>query len=77
MSDVKVSSVQPSEISDAMVAYLLTAGIHSGKTSVNVGSVDGLPIIRNVEAAELLKTYALCLNIVKHPHNSAHFLKDA
>jgi hypothetical protein len=62
---VSVNSVQPSEVSDEMVAYLLTASILGG-AGYNKGwyRCEGLPIIGGVDKDTILTTYAECLRTV-------------
>lgn len=75
MSDVKVNSVQPSEVGPEMVAYLLTVSIlSSSNTSFGHRSVDGLPIILNRSEDEILRTYAKAYQVVNRPDNVDKYL---
>ncbi len=77
MSDVKVNSVQPSEISPSMVAYLLTVSILSKSNTTNgFRSADGLPIILGRSEDEILKTYAKARQVVNSPHLVDSYLAD-
>jgi hypothetical protein len=67
---VSVNSVQPREISDSMVAYLLTVSILGGAGYDKAWTrSDGLPIILGHSKDEVLKTYAECRRTV-HYHNT-------
>lgn len=62
---VSVNSVQPSEVSKEMVAYLLTASILGG-SEMNKGwyASNGLPIIHGFDKETILSTYAECARTV-------------
>ena len=62
---VNVNSVQPSEVSKEMVAYLLTASILGGADYGKAfSSCQGLPIIMGVDKDTILSTYAECIRTV-------------
>lgn len=62
---VSVNSVQPSEISKEMVAYLLAASILGGSASGKSWySCTGLPMIQGFDKDTVLSTYAECLRTV-------------
>jgi hypothetical protein len=62
---VSVNSVQPSEVSREMVAYLLTASILGGGEYGKAWSVcQGLPIITGFDKETILSTYAECIRTV-------------
>jgi hypothetical protein len=70
---VAVNSVQPSEVSNEMVAYLLTASILVGpEYSKSIVPSQGLPIIAGTDKATILSTYVECLQAVKRPFSSKH-----
>lgn len=71
MADVSVNSVQTSEVSNEMVAYLLAASIlGGGQHSKSFMTCAGLPIIAGYSEKEILQTYAKCLMVVKAPYNA-------
>lgn len=62
---VSVNSVQPSEVSKEMVAYLLTASILGGSGHSKAwSSCAGLPIITGCDKDTILSTYAECVRTV-------------
>lgn len=64
---VSVSSVQPSEISKEMVAYLLTVSALAGGTyGQSWSACDGLPIIHGFDKEIILSTYAECARTVRN-----------
>ena len=78
MSDVRVNSVQPSEVGPEMVAYLLTASILCGPAyRPGYNSMEGLPLIDGKSRDEILRTFALALNVVRNPHNAEGWIKAA
>ena len=78
MSDVSVNSVQPSEVGKEMVAYLLTACILSGaEYGAGYRDVMGLPLINGKSRDEILRTYALALNVVRNPAHAAKWIAAA
>jgi peptidase E len=75
MSDVSVNSVQPSEVGKEMVAYLLTASILCGaEYEVGYHDINGLPLINGKSRDEILRTYALALNVVKNPAHAKKWI---
>jgi len=75
MSEVKVNSVQPSEVGPDMVAYLLTVSILSkGDTTSGFRSADGLPIISGQSEEAILRTYAKARLVVGTPSMIDDFL---
>lgn len=67
-----VSSVQPSEISNEMVAYLLTVSILGGSDySKSWSASAGLPIVHGFPKDEILSTYAECLRTVRRARSEA------
>ena len=66
MAEVNVSSVQPSEVSREMVAYLLTASILSRSSHQGYVSCQGLPIILGSDKETILATVAECIRTVTH-----------
>lgn len=76
MAETSINSVQPSEISPEMVAYLLATSILGG---ANYGkgfsaSGPGLPIITGCDEKTVLETYARCLRVVRRPDKVADIL---
>ena len=66
MSDSNMNSVQPSEMSREMVAYLLTASILGGEQySKGTAPFNGLPRIDGCSKDDILSTYVECLRAVK------------
>ena len=64
---VSVSSVQPSEVSKEMVAYLLTASILGGGAfGKGWSSCSGLPMINGFDKETILATYAECVRTVSN-----------
>ena len=64
---VSVNSVQPSEISREMVAYLLTASILGGGEYGKAWSAcAGVPIIHGFDKDTILATYAECARTVRN-----------
>lgn len=62
---INVNSVQPSEVSSEMVAYLLTASILGGADyGKGYQSVAGIPIILGFDKQTILETYAECIRTV-------------
>ena len=62
---VTVNSVQPSEVSPEMVAYLLTVSILAGSAyDKHLMKSEGLPIIAGVDKETILSTYAECARTV-------------
>lgn len=65
--EVTVNSVQPSEVSKEMVAYLLTVSILSGSQyNMGIHRCDGLPIIGGCDKDTILSTYAECIRTVSN-----------
>ena len=62
---VSVNSVQPSEVSSEMVAYLLTVSILGGADyGRSWKSSPGIPIIQGFDKETILSTYAECVRTV-------------
>lgn len=71
---VSVNSVQPSEISKEMVAYLLTVSILGGEDYAQGWSAaTGLPIIQGFPKEEVLTTYTACLRAVERQRTDAEY----
>lgn len=69
---VSVSSVQPSEVSNEMVAYLLTVSVLSTNDRANGWqNASGLPILYGYDKETVLSTYAECLKTVRTGLSSA------
>lgn len=67
MPDVSVNSVQPSEVSKEMVAYLLTVSILGGAEYAKSWQVSaGIPIIQGFDKETILETYAECARTVSN-----------
>lgn len=62
---VNVSSVQPSEVSPEMVAYLLTVAALNESSSKGWQLCAGLPILYGHDKDAILTTYADCIRTVR------------
>lgn len=62
---VNVNSVQPSEVSSEMVAYLLTVSALNEDSSKGWTPCTGLPILYGHDKEAILSTYAECLKTVR------------
>jgi hypothetical protein len=72
MTDTIVNSVQPSEVSPEMVAYLLTTSILGGSDYAQGWSASaGLPLIHGCSKEEILSTYTECLRAVRRQRTDA------
>lgn len=65
MSDVSVNSVQPSEISPEMVAYLVTVSALNESSGKGWQPCSGLPILYGHDKDAILATYAECIRTVR------------
>lgn len=75
---VNVSSVQPSEISKDMVAYLLTVSVLGGEGySKSWSPSSGLPIIQGFSKEEILTTYTECARAVARHKTDSEFEEAA
>lgn len=72
---VSVNNVQPSEISNEMVAYYLTASIlgGSGYGSAGWSPSSGIPIIHGCSKEDILSTYTECLRAVHRKQTEEEF----
>jgi hypothetical protein len=64
MSDVKVNSVRPSDISEEMVALYLLALIAKNEADAVVNFYDGIPIISGKNKSWILTNYADCIRTI-------------
>ncbi|MCV0384257.1 MAG: hypothetical protein K5799_12560 [Erythrobacter sp.] len=72
------TSISPSELGPAAVAYYLTVSILTGQEySKGRGSAGGVPIIDGCSRDEILRTYALCRQVVHQPSYVDEFLKES
>jgi hypothetical protein len=62
---VAVNSVQPSEVSSEMVAYLLTVAALNENTSKGWQTCTGLPVLYGHDKEAILSTYADCIRTVR------------
>jgi hypothetical protein len=69
---VSVNSVQPSEISREMVAYLLTVSVLAGpECGKGWAPASGTPILHGFDKDAVLSTYAECLRTVRQAHTDS------
>jgi hypothetical protein len=62
---VNVNSVQPSEVSPEMVAYLLTVSALNSNSSKGWQTCTGLPILYGHDEESILSTYSDCIRTVR------------
>jgi hypothetical protein len=62
---ISVNSVQPSEVSSEMVAYLLTVSALNSNSSKGWQTCTGLPILYGHDKESILSTYADCIRTVR------------
>jgi hypothetical protein len=65
VDQANVNSVQPSEISPEMVAYLLTVSSLNGNNSKGWQTCNGLPILYGHDKSAILSTYSECIRTVR------------
>lgn len=64
MADVSVNSVQPSEISQEMVALYLLTSVASSTEGANYTVRDGIPIITGPDKEWIIRNYIDCLRSI-------------
>jgi len=75
MSDIKVNSVQPSEVGPSMVAYLLTVAILAKDYDKQIIPFTSIPVPVGYSEEEILRAFAEASKTVSNPHNVEKFLK--